>query len=171
MADQRNRLHFIGEQTIAQHAVVCRRPGLCSFRRHNHPNMRRDQKLLLFIVVVITITGGYLALWGIRVETTSDSFAERVGMPLFETRGHSMNVRLNVTPAAWPAEARRIYWAARMNIPVEVHLLNRGRDVTFSISGMSAEHDFIVPCDSQADCARVLEYAGSRLPAELSQRR
>lgn len=130
--------------------------------------MRTVLKPFAFWACAIAVVWAIFAVFGIHVQTTSESFAERAGMPLFEAQGNALNVRLHPTPAKWPSEARTIYWAARLNIPVEVSVPDGNGRFAFKVSGLSKEHDFIVPCESKLNCARVLRSAGSSLPTELS---
>jgi hypothetical protein len=130
--------------------------------------MRTLYKSLLLIFAGVAAVYGYFVVFGIRVEATSESFVERAGMPLIETDGGSLRARLHPTPAKWPSEARTIYRAAQLGIPVQVTVPDGSGAFSFLVTGLSAEHDFFVPCESKPHCVRVLESTGFRVPPEFS---
>jgi hypothetical protein len=126
------------------------------------------RRLIVFSIFSVVAIGGYFWKVGIVVATTPDAFVERVGMPLFEKHEGRMNVRLGVTPAPWPEEARTMYRAAILKLPVKVELLSKtNRKIYFEIMGLSEDGDFLVPCFSKTECMSILESADIRIPPEL----
>jgi hypothetical protein len=91
----------------------------------------------------------------------------RADMPLFETNGNKLNVRMAPTPAPWPEETATMYRAASLGVPVRVVMQSGKTSISFSISGLSKEGDFVIPCVSAKECRAILQAAQMKIPEQL----
>ncbi len=120
------------------------------------------------VVTGISFGLGVLYTKGIVVETTPDSFVVRANMPVFELKNGKMNVRMAPTPAKWPEETATIYRAASYGVPVKVKLQSPSGIVFFDVDGLSAEGDFLIPCDSARTCRSILQAVQMDVPEQLN---
>jgi hypothetical protein len=129
---------------------------------------RMLRKAAVSVLVVMCLAVAWMKFVGVHFETTHLAFVRETESPLFVVTPKEMHVQFEVTPSKDPSEAGWIYLAAKYGMPVVVTVPFEGRKTSFRITGLSPRGDFVVPCDSKAECAKILLANRFDLPPELS---
>jgi hypothetical protein len=124
------------------------------------------------IVVSVSLLA-MLTCWGwierpwenkVSISTTRDAFVgPRPGSALISNSQSGTLLKIGITPAPWPSEAKLIWDQASRGRRVHITIRDPQRRISFDIVGVSIDGDLLVPCHSSNDAEQLVEKLGIRV--------